>query len=138
MPRQDGARQLFGGGRRELQSACITGQAGAGAGHVGREVAGLQRRAAGRPAASPPVQPLSSLPPQARVGVAAPAAAEPASWPGPERQPLAAQPPRAAAAHCSPGPDGPPGRAWRGAQCEPHSGASGCEGDAQRGALLRS
>lgn len=42
---------------------------------------------------------------------------QPASRPGPERQPLAAQPPRAAAAHCSPGPDGPPGQARRRAQC---------------------
>lgn len=95
MPRQDGARQLFGGGRGELQSACITGQAGAGAGCVGREVAGLQRRAAGRPAASPPVQPLSSLPPQARAGVAAPAAAA-AGQPAGPRAPA----PRGSASTC--------------------------------------
>lgn len=65
---------------------------------------------------------------------------QPASRPGPSASPsrLSLHVRRLLTAALDPtGCQGGPG-AGRRAQCEPHSGASGCEGDAQRGALLRS
>lgn len=86
VPRQDGARQPFGGGAvgSYSQHASLA-RLGPGPGVVrpaclgGRQTAGRGGcEVTGRPTDSPPVEPLPPLPLQARAGVAGPAA-------GPER-----------------------------------------------------